>query len=254
MQRTAALVVIAAIWAAAGAAWAQAPSSITPRPAKAEWPDPNRPPPEDGVPKSAGPLAFISLERLRYGSFGRDKKGPYAEIIMPDGKTTRLYQGKNAGKDFGEVTRITRERVELREIIQLWNEDWVKNEAVIERKPDPRSSAQWQLLMGKGERAERAGDRKRALAAYEQAWLFAKRLGARDPRVAESLTRQANVLLANGQVVNAADCLEAALRVRRNAFEVDEAKVAAVKTRLLDLYKQYKAPPARAAALNRPEP
>ena len=85
-------------------------------------PDPNR-------RKEA--LEEYPLDALKMvGTLFRGKQA-WAVIMAPDGTVHRAQIGNHLGQNFGQITRISEEKVEVIELIQGSMGDWVEREAGI---------------------------------------------------------------------------------------------------------------------------
>jgi len=77
------------------------------------------------------PLEDFPLEGLKMvGTLSRAKQ-VWAVIQAPDGTVHRVQKGNRMGQNFGRVTRILEERIDLVELHQGALGDWVEREASI---------------------------------------------------------------------------------------------------------------------------
>ncbi len=75
------------------------------------------------------PLEEFPLDALKMvGTLTRGKE-TWAVIQAPDGTVYRSKIGDHLGQNFGMVTKITDERIDLIELIQASSGDWVEREA-----------------------------------------------------------------------------------------------------------------------------
>ena len=91
-----------------------------PRSASGPRPDPNR---------RKEPLEEYPLDSLKMvGTLSRGKQS-WAVVQAPDGTVHRTKVGDHMGQNFGMVTKISEEKVDLVELIQGPLGDWVEREA-----------------------------------------------------------------------------------------------------------------------------
>lgn len=75
------------------------------------------------------PLEEFPLDALKMvGTLSRGNQS-WAVIQAPDGSVHRIQSGNHLGQNFGKVTRVTAERVDVVELIQGALGDWIEREA-----------------------------------------------------------------------------------------------------------------------------
>jgi type IV pilus assembly protein PilP len=75
------------------------------------------------------PLEDYPLDALKMvGTLSRGKQS-WAVIQAPDGAVYRVQRGNHMGQNFGRITRVTEDKVDLVELIQGALGDWVEREA-----------------------------------------------------------------------------------------------------------------------------
>lgn len=85
--------------------------------------------PKPDMNRRKEPLEDFPLDSLKMvGTLERGKRF-WAIVQAPDGTVHKLETGNHAGLNFGEVKKITEEKVELVELIQGALGDWVEREA-----------------------------------------------------------------------------------------------------------------------------
>jgi type IV pilus assembly protein PilP len=96
------------------------PQSLGPKGASGPRPDPTR---------RKEPLEDYPLDSLKMvGTLVRGKQA-WAIVQAPDGTVHRAKKGDHLGQNFGMVTKVTEEKVDLIELIQSSLGDWVEREA-----------------------------------------------------------------------------------------------------------------------------
>jgi type IV pilus assembly protein PilP len=96
------------------------PQSLGPKGAAGPRPDPTR---------RKEPLEDYPLDSLKMvGTLVRGKQA-WAIVQAPDGTVHRAKKGDHLGQNFGMVTKVTEEKVDLIELIQSSLGDWVEREA-----------------------------------------------------------------------------------------------------------------------------
>jgi type IV pilus assembly protein PilP len=96
------------------------PQSLGPKGAGGPRPDPTR---------RKEPLEDYPLDSLKMvGTLVRGKQA-WAIVQAPDGTVHRAKKGDHLGQNFGMVTKVTEEKVDLIELIQSSLGDWVEREA-----------------------------------------------------------------------------------------------------------------------------
>jgi type IV pilus assembly protein PilP len=77
------------------------------------------------------PLEEYPLDALRMvGTLARGKQA-WAVIQAPDGTVHRAGVGAHLGQNFGTITRVTEEKINLIELVQGTLGDWVEREASV---------------------------------------------------------------------------------------------------------------------------
>lgn len=77
------------------------------------------------------PLEEYPLDALKMvGTLARGKQA-WAVIQAPDGTVHRATVGNYMGQNFGKITRISEEKIDLIEIVQGTLGDWVEREASV---------------------------------------------------------------------------------------------------------------------------
>lgn len=96
------------------------PQSLGPKGARGPRPDETR---------RKEPLEDYPLDSLKMvGTLVRGKQA-WAIVQAPDGTVHRAKKGDHLGQNFGMVTKVTEEKVDLIELIQSSLGDWVEREA-----------------------------------------------------------------------------------------------------------------------------
>jgi type IV pilus assembly protein PilP len=96
------------------------PPSLGPKGVGGPRPDPTR---------RKEPLEDYPLDSLKMvGTLVRGKQA-WAIVQAPDGTVHRAKKGDHLGQNFGMVTKVTEEKVDLIELIQSSLGDWVEREA-----------------------------------------------------------------------------------------------------------------------------
>lgn len=81
------------------------------------------------VPRRKDPLEEYPLDSLKMvGTLSRGNQA-WAVIQAPDASVYRVKVGEHMGENFGMVTKITEEKVDLVELIQNPLGDWIEREA-----------------------------------------------------------------------------------------------------------------------------
>lgn len=87
--------------------------------------------PRPNVNRRKEPLEEYPLDALKMVGTLAQGRQSWAVIQAPDGTTHRASLGHHMGQNFGKVTRITEEKLNLIELIQGPLGDWVEREASI---------------------------------------------------------------------------------------------------------------------------
>ena len=78
-------------------------------------------------------LEQFALESINFIGLARDECGLIALVTDPKGYGYYVRAGNFVGRNFGRVTKISKDRIHLREIVQKPNGDWEERDAFIDR-------------------------------------------------------------------------------------------------------------------------
>lgn len=97
-------------------------SNLKPQTAKAAGPRPD-------LNRRKEPLEDFPLDALKMRGTITRGKTVEAIIVAPDGTVHRVKKGQHAGQNFGMITRISEEKIDLVELIPGALGEWVEREA-----------------------------------------------------------------------------------------------------------------------------
>ncbi|KOR30324.1 hypothetical protein TI04_06340 [Achromatium sp. WMS2] len=83
------------------------------------------------APRPKEYLERYSLDSLRMVGFIEEQDINWALVIDPNGMIHRVHAGNYVGKNYGQITRVTENRIELTEIIQDGAGSWQERQAAI---------------------------------------------------------------------------------------------------------------------------
>jgi type IV pilus assembly protein PilP len=78
-------------------------------------------------------LEQFDLESLKFWHMYQDKCGVYAVILDSKGYAYHVRRGMYVGRNFGVVTKISKDRIHLREVYQKPDETWEEKDAFLKR-------------------------------------------------------------------------------------------------------------------------